>query len=147
MRKIDYIVIHATASREGKEQTVEQIRDMHVNQRKFRDIGYHWVVYLDGSIHKGRGEEEIGAHVTGFNKHSIGIAYVGGCDVNGKPKDTRTEAQKIAIRAKVAELKNKYPNAQVKGHRDFSPDLNKNGKIERHEWIKACPSWDVETEL
>jgi hypothetical protein len=147
MREINKIIIHATASREGVEQTVEDITKEHVNHRHFRTIGYHFVVYLDGSIHEGRPIEEVGAHVVGHNKDSIGIAYVGGTDSNGKPKDTRTEAQKEVLRNKVNELKQMFPSAEVKGHRDYSEDLNKNGKIERWEWVKACPCWDVETEL
>jgi len=147
MRKINRIIIHATASMEGKEQTVEQIREMHIKQRHFKDIGYHFVIYLDGSIHEGRPLEKMGAHCKGFNADSIGISYVGGTDKNGKPKDTRTDAQKKALIELVTILKKEYLTAEIKGHRDYSPDLNKDGKIERWEWIKACPCFEVSNEF
>jgi len=147
MRTINRIIIHATASREGKEQTVEQIREMHIKERHFKDIGYHFVIYLDGSINEGRPIEKMGAHCKGFNKDSIGIAYVGGTDINGKPKDTRTDAQKESLIQLVTKWKKEYPAAEVKGHRDYSPDINKNGKIERWEWIKVCPCFEVLNEF
>ena len=89
-RKITELIVHCTASREGVNQTVAAIRKYHVNQRGWSDIGYHFVVYLDGTVHAGRPLDKIGAHCTGHNSYSIGICYVGGLDKNGKSKDTRT---------------------------------------------------------
>ena len=79
MRSIDQIICHCSATREGQHVTVQQIRQWHL-QRKFADIGYHYVVYLDGTVHKGRPLEKAGAHCKGHNAHSIGICYVGGLD-------------------------------------------------------------------
>lgn len=146
-RTITDIVLHCTATPEGKEVTVAAIRAGHL-ARGFKDIGYHYVIGLDGTIHKGRDESLIGAHVSGHNAHSIGISYVGGVEKDGKtPKDTRTAAQKTAMARLVKELLAKYPGAKVKGHRDYSPDLNGDGTVEPWEWIKACPCFEVKTWL
>jgi len=147
MRTIDKIIIHATASREGVEQTVEQIRIMHIKERKFTDIGYHYVIYLDGQIVEGRPIECIGAHCTGQNSTSVGIAYVGGTDSKGKAKDTRTEAQKESLKWIVSEMIESFNIKEIKGHRDYSPDLDNDGTIERNEWIKMCPCFEVSEEF
>ena len=116
LRTIDKIILHCTATPEGRDFTVEQIRQWHL-ARGFSDIGYHYVVSRDGSVHRGRPEEVAGAHCTGQNTCSIGVSYVGGCAADGKtPKDTRTPAQKVALRNLVAELQKKYPGASVARH-------------------------------
>lgn len=145
MRKIKFLVLHCSATKAGQKVTTADIEKWH-KARNFRTIGYHYVIYLDGSIHKGRDESEVGAHVAGNNSNSIGICYVGGLDAAGKPADTRTPEQKAAIFYLLQSLKEKYPAATILGHRDFSPDLNGNGIIEPHEWIKACPCFDAGTE-
>lgn len=133
MRTINEVIVHCTATPEGRHVTVATIRDWHVNQRKWSDIGYHWVVYLDGSIHPGRPEARQGAHVARHNRKTIGIVYVGGVDKNGKPKDTRTPAQKAALVQLLLELKMRYPTiTKISGHRDYA--------------AKACPSFDATTE-
>ena len=96
MREITEIIIHCSATVEGKHFTVEDIDRWH-KARGWQGIGYHYVIYLDGSIHRGRDLNKIGAHCTGHNKNSIGICYIGGVDKNNKPKDTRTEAQKESL--------------------------------------------------
>lgn len=144
-RRIDYLVVHCTATREGQHITVEDIRRWHMN-KGWSDIGYHYVIYLDGSIHKGRPVSRIGAHVKGFNKYSIGITYVGGVSKDLAPKDTRTYEQKKALSLLLSELKCRHPKAKIMGHRDFSPDKNNNGIIEPFEWMKACPSFDAKGE-
>ena len=93
MRKITEIILHCTATAAGRHFTVADIDRWH-RQRGFKGIGYHYVVYLDGSVHAGRREEEAGAHCLGHNARSIGVCYVGGLDAAGKPSDTRTQAQK-----------------------------------------------------
>lgn len=132
MREINKIIIHCSATPEGREHTVADITAWH-KARGFATIGYHWVIYLDGTIHEGRPEEQIGAHTTGQNQNSIGICYIGGTDANGKAKDTRTDKQKVALIALVNELKEKYPKASVHGHCEFA--------------AKACPSFDVKKEF
>lgn len=144
-RKIDYLVVHTTATREGQHITVDDIRRWHMN-KGWSDIGYHYVVYLDGTIKEGRPVSKIGAHVKGFNRNSIGITYVGGVDKNLTPKDTRTAAQKKALVELLRDLKSFYPTAVIQGHRDFSPDKNRNGIIEPFEWMKACPCFDAKKE-
>lgn len=148
-RRIDYIVVHCTASPEGQDMTVEDIRKIH-KANGWSDIGYHLVIYRDGTIHLGRDVDISGAHVSGYNPHSIGVVYVGGLENDPKkaykdlkPKDTRTEAQKTALLSLLMDLRRLYPDAIIQGHRDFSPDLNHNGIIEPKEWIKACPSFDA----
>ena len=142
-RKIDKIIIHCSASKEGVPLTVEQIDKMH-RARGFACIGYHFVIYLDGSIHEGRDISKVGAHTTGYNTGSIGICYVGGLDKNGKIKDTRNYHQDNALYQLVKILLEMYPSIkEVKGHRDYSPDTNGDGVISKYEWIKGCPCFDV----
>ena len=129
MRQINEIIIHCAATREGRDFTVEDITRWH-KARGFATIGYHYVIYRDGSIHEGRPLEQIGAHCVGHNKHSIGICYIGGCASDGKtPKDTRTPEQKEALLSLLRRLKARFPNATIHGHRDFA--------------AKACPSFDA----
>ena len=131
-RNIKELIVHCSATPEGKDFTVSQIREWHI-QRGFSDIGYHYVIYRDGSIHIGRDESVIGAHCTGHNTNSIGVCYIGGCASDGKtPKDTRTEAQKISLLKLLSELKKKYPKAKVYPHYKFA--------------AKACPSFNAEEE-
>lgn len=144
-RKITDIVVHCTASKEGVPLTVERIREMH-KANGWSDIGYHYVVDLQGDVHNGRDVDISGAHVSGHNAHSIGVVYVGGLDGGGKPKDTRTQEQKASLLSLLIDLKMMYPDAKISGHRDFSPDLNHNGIIEPKEWIKECPCFDAKTE-
>lgn len=133
MRPIRRIIIHCSATPEGRDYTVEQIREWHVGGNGWKDIGYHFVIYRDGSIHKGRPVEIPGAHTRGLNATSIGVCYVGGCASDGKtPKDTRTHEQRKALRQLVKELLAKYPGATVHGHNEFAN--------------KACPSFDVRKE-
>ena len=131
-RTIKELIVHCSATPEGKDYSVDTIRQWHL-QRGFSDIGYHYVIYRDGSIHIGRDESIIGAHCTGHNTNSIGVCYIGGCASDGKtPKDTRTTEQKQSLVKLLKELKTKYPQASIHGHRDFSS--------------KACPSFDATKE-
>lgn len=144
-RTITDIVIHCTATRAWQDYSADDIRRMHKAQG-WADIGYHYVVRLDGTIEPGRDVDKIGAHVSGHNANSIGVVYVGGLDNQGKAKDTRTENQKNALLNLLLDLRQLYPNARISGHRDFSPDLNGNGTIEPCEWIKECPCFDAKSE-
>lgn len=117
-------------------------------QRGFRSIGYHFVIRLDGTIEPGRDVALDGAHCTGWNHRSIGICYIGGLDRNGRPADTRTEAQREALVRLVEDLRLVFPSLkQVIGHRDTSPDLNGDGIISPDEYIKSCPCFDVKAEF
>lgn len=131
MRRIDEIIIHCTATKEGVDVDAKTIDKWH-KQRGWKGIGYHYVIKLDGTVEKGRNDEEVGAHCTNHNAHSIGIVYVGGLDNNGKPKDTRTDAQKESMWNLLRILLIKYPTANVHGHNEFAN--------------KACPCFDVQKE-
>lgn len=151
---IDTIIIHCSASREGQDVKASDIDKQH-KDRGFKCIGYHFVIDLDGSVEVGRPLTMSGAHCNekdengkSYNSHSIGICYIGGLDKNGKPKDTRTDAQKKSLSEVVWNLFEVYPNVKkIIGHRDASPDLNHNGVIEKSEWIKSCPCFDVKAEF
>lgn len=145
MRRIDDLVVHCTATKEGQDIPVRIIDQWHKN-RGWSGIGYHYVIALDGTVEKGRPIIKQGAHVKGHNRHSIGIVYVGGLDSNLAPKDTRTQAQKEAIICLLQDLKQRFPDAKISGHRDFSPDINKNGIIEPFEWTKQCPCFNAKEE-
>jgi len=134
MRDITHIVVHCTATPEGRPHTVKEVTKWH-QARGWRTIGYHWLVRLDGTIEPGRAESQVGAHVEGQNAHSIGVVYVGGIDKDTfKPKDTRTPEQKAALLNLLKDLKSRYPKARILGHRDF-PSV-----------AKACPSFGAEVE-
>lgn len=151
---IDAIVIHCSATRAGQDVHASDIDKWH-KERGFAMIGYNYVIALDGTVEIGRPLTMDGAHcntagVSGkaYNKHSIGICYVGGLDRFGSPADTRTYAQKKALVDLVYRLLNQYPNIkEVIGHRDASPDKNGDGKISRNEWIKQCPCFEVRAEF
>lgn len=129
MRPIDLIIIHCTATPEGRELRVSELIDWH-KQRGFRTIGYHYLVTLDGSVERGRDLSRIGAHTEGKNEYSIGIAYAGGLAMDCKtPKDTRTASQKESMKKLVFSLLQQFPKAKVAGHYHFAS--------------KACPSFDV----
>lgn len=129
-RRIDEIIIHCTATPEGRSVSVDTIRSWHIGQG-WKDIGYHWVVLLDGTVKPGRHEAQIGSHVAGHNTGTLGVVYVGGVAADGKtPKDTRTPAQKAALLAHVKALIERYPTVKkVAGHNQYA--------------AKACPSFDV----
>lgn len=133
-RPIDTIFIHCTATPEGKDYTVADIRAWH-KQRGWSDIGYHYIVYRDGRVMIGRPVGQVGAHVEGHNTGSIGISYVGGVTADGKkPKDTRTPEQRSSLLWLVRELKRKFPKIKkVLGHNDVTN-------------AKACPSFRVKSD-
>lgn len=131
-RNIKEIIIHCSDTPEGKDFTVADIRAWH-KARNFSDIGYHYVIYRDGSVHLGRDINIAGAHCTNHNTISIGICYIGGREAGStRPKDTRTDAQKKALLKLLKDLKKLYPNATIHGHKEFAN--------------KACPCFEVKTE-
>lgn len=131
-RVINEIIVHCSATPEGKDFTVEDITAWH-KKRGFATIGYHYVVYRDGTIRNGRDVNTSGAHCTGHNTHSIGVCYIGGLTAKGtKPKDTRTGEQKKSLLWLLKSLKDVYPKATIHGHREFAP--------------KDCPCFDAKEE-
>jgi N-acetylmuramoyl-L-alanine amidase len=133
MKDVLYIVVHCTSTKVSQTVTVDDIDRWH-KARNFAMIGYHWVIYQDGSIHKGRDELYAGEHVKHYNQHAIGVCYVGGKDDKGRYADTRTPEQKAALWHLLKELKQTYPQAKVVGHRDF-PNVS-----------KLCPCYDCQSE-
>ena len=144
-RTMDTIVIHCSATKEGKDYSIEDIKKWHL-QRGFKDVGYHFVIKLDGTIEIGRPLNKIGAHVANHNTNTIGICYIGGLSKNNKAKDTRAEEQKESLLNLITILKSFIPIKEIKGHRDYSKDLNNNGIIESNEFMKDCPCFDVQKE-
>ena len=145
-RKITEIIIHCSATPDGKDYTVDDIRRWH-KQRGYSDVGYHYIVYRNGILAQGRDVNTIGAHASGHNAHSIGICYIGGMSAdNTRPEDTRTLRQKGRLLSLLVDLRKLYPNARIIGHRDLSEDKNGDGIIEPSEWMKACPSFDAKSE-
>lgn len=139
---ITRIVLHCSATMEGKAFDAATIRRWH-KDKGWSDIGYHFVIGIDGRVERGRAEHVPGAHVAGFNTGSIGVVYVGGLDAQGKAKDTRTPEQLDAMQRLVAALVRAYPKAKVLGHRDLSPDKDGDGVVEPQEWLKDCPCFDA----
>lgn len=131
MRQINKIIVHCTATREGAPVSLDTVRRWHL-ERGWSDIGYHYLILLDGTIERGRPEEKQGAHVRGHNKDSIGVSYVGGVDRNLDAKDTRTQDQKDSLHNLLSNLMSSYEDATLHGHNEFSN--------------KACPSFDVSKE-
>ena len=140
-RYIDELIIHCSATPEGKDYTVEDIRKWH-KQQGWSDIGYHYVVYRDGTVVNGRDVDLVGAHCNkgGHNQHSIGVCYIGGIANKAgvprhlqKAKDTRTDRQKMALLSLLFDLKKLYPKAEIWGHHDFDSG-------------KDCPSFDARDE-
>jgi len=131
MRQINKIIVHCTATREGAPVSLDTVRRWHL-ERGWSDIGYHYLILLDGTIERGRPEERQGAHVRGHNRDSIGVSYVGGVDRNLEAKDTRTQDQKDSLHNLLSNLMASYEDATLHGHNEFSN--------------KACPSFDVAKE-
>lgn len=129
MRPLKKIILHCTATPEGKHFDVATIRRWHVKDRGWKDIGYHYVIYIDGSVHEGRPVAQAGAHTSGHNADSIGITYVGGCDAKMKAKDTLNEAQEAAMVSLIKALRDEHGKMSLHGHNEFA--------------AKACPSFKV----
>ena len=127
MRLVSKIIVHCADTPECAYFDIEDIRRWHTQERGFSDVGYHYVILLDGSIQIGRDLETIGAHCYGHNKSSVGVCYIG-----GKGGDTRTKEQKESLKVLLKTLKRIYPIATIHGHRDFSD--------------KDCPSFDATKE-
>ena len=131
MRNIKQIIVHCSATKEGQDFKAKDIKRWHL-ERGFSDIGYHYVVDLDGTIEEGRSLELIGAHTKGQNRDSIGICYIGGIDVSGEPKDTRTTQQKAALWLLIKKLRERFGNIPVYPHYKYS--------------AKTCPCFPADEE-
>lgn len=143
MRTIKYIAVHCTASHQS--MTIEGLKQ-EFKRKGWVNPGYHYVVSPDGKITQLLDEDKVSNGVKGFNSVLINVAYIGGIDATGKPVDNRTPAQKSSLLSLLKLLHRKYPAAVIQGHRDFSPDLNKDGKITPNEWMKVCPCFNAKEE-
>lgn len=132
MRTITLIIVHCSANRAGSALRMADIDSYH-RSLGWIGCGYHYVIPTDGTIEPGRPEEMVGAHCKNHNRHSIGVCYIGGLSKDGKPADTRTDAQRIALRTLLEQLRRRYPDALIVGHRDLDPQ-------------KVCPCFDVANE-
>lgn len=133
MRTIKYIVLHCTATPQNT--TIESIKNYWRTVLKWKNPGYHYMIKSDGEIVQTLPIDQVANGVAGYNTPSIHISYIGGVDSKNQPLDNRTAAQKFSQIKLMTELKKKFPNAEIKGHRDFP-------KV-----AKACPSFDVKTWL
>lgn len=140
MREIENLVVHCTGG--SPRQTVDSIRNYWKQVMKWNNPGYHVLIDVSGKRHVLASDDKITNGVAGHNRKSLHVCYIGG-KTNAGFADTRTQAQKVELRNVLKEWKAKYPKAKIKGHRDFSPDLNKNGKIEHFEYIKFCPGFNA----
>ena len=131
MRKINEIIVHCSATPSGMDVGVSEITRWHI-ARGWAGCGYHYVVRLDGRIEAGRPLEQVGAHCVRHNAHSVGVCYVGGLSADCRPADTRTPAQRRALRKLLHELRKRFGGVPVHGHRDFA--------------AKACPCFDASQE-
>lgn len=132
MRTITLIIVHCSANRAGSALRMADIDSYH-RSLGWIGCGYHYVIPTDGTIEPGRPDEMVGAHCKNHNRHSIGVCYIGGLSKDGKPADTRTDAQRIALRTLLEQLHRRYPDALIVGHRDLDPQ-------------KVCPCFDVANE-
>lgn len=129
MRAIDTIILHCSATEQGKEFNTEDIREWHLG-RGWKDVGYHFVILLDGTIEIGRPVHQVGSHVKGQNQNSIGVCYIGGL-VKGKAKDTMTDLQASSFLFLVKAIRTIYGNEiMVSGHNEYDSK-------------KECPSFIV----
>ena len=115
---VRFLVIHCSATRADRNYTDKQLMRDH-KKRGFRTVGYHFYVHKDGSITQFRKLLEVGSHARPYNRCSIGICYEGGLDASGKPKDTRTIAQRGSLVALLIKLKKQFPKAFIRGHNEM----------------------------
>ena len=126
---VKFLTIHCAATPEGRHVSADQITQW--DKAKFGQTSYHWVIELDGKKVRTLRDDQKGAHVGKANTGNIGICYIGGCDKQMNPKDTRTPAQKKSLLTLIRTYKERYPGIIIRGHRDW-PGVK-----------KACPSFDV----
>lgn len=148
-RRTDYIVVHCSATGPSSDIGIDEIRDWHTRSKEdggngWSDVGYHAVIRRNGQLEFGRHFDVAGAHVKGQNYRSVGICMVGGLDQEGQPENNFTQPQFTSLKIVLAMMRRAYPSAVIVGHRDLSPDLDGDGVVEKHEWVKDCPCFDVQ---
>lgn len=139
MRTIKRIFVHCTGG--SQKATAEDLR-AEFRRKGWKNPGYHYVVLADGDTVQLLDESGISNGVKGYNSTSINVAYTGGVEKD-RNVDNRTEAQRISLRKILQELRSRYPQAVILGHRDISSDKNGNGIVDPWERIKDCPCFDA----
>jgi N-acetylmuramoyl-L-alanine amidase len=132
MRKINFLVVHTTATPQNTK--IESIQNYWKNVLKWKNPGYHYIIESNGNVVNIHNISLVANGVANFNSNAIHISYIGGIDGVGKPVDNRTAAQKKSLLKLLKELKQKFPNAIIQGHRDF-PNVK-----------KACPCFNAKNE-
>lgn len=143
MRKIERIFVHCTAG--SQKQTVADLL-AEFKRKRWRNPGYHIVITPDGKCHQLLDFGKVSNGVKGYNQTAINVAYMGGIGPEGRATDNRTDAQKESLRKLLKLLKGRYPDAEILGHRDISPDTNGNGVVDTWERTKECPCFDAKEE-
>lgn len=145
-----FITVHCSASKTGKYLTASEIRAMHTRPKAqggngWSDVGYHFIIRTDGATEDGRPLTRMGAGVQGHNQDNIHICLIGGIDGSGRPVDNYSSNQKDALFNLILDLceEFKIPYTSVCGHRDWFGDTNGDGVIDRRDWLKECPCFDV----
>jgi|TARA_R110001583_G_scaffold186931_1_gene347909 N-acetylmuramoyl-L-alanine amidase len=126
----EYIVVHCSATKPSMDVGLKEIRDWHVNERGWRDVGYHYIIRRNGEVELGRNANDTGAHAAGYNFKSIGLCMVGGMAEDNSTENNFTDKQWTALLDLVKQKLVDYPNANVIGHNEISK--------------KDCPSFDVQ---
>lgn len=142
MFKPTEIAVHCSATLIEQEVNAAIIRSWH-KAKGWSDIGYHFVIKRDGTIEVGRPLTRQGAGVKGHNNYTLHICLTGGLNAMGEPENNFSKAQFKSLRILIDGIKFKFKITAVKGHRDYSPDKNKDGVITKNEWLKVCPCFDV----
>lgn len=146
MRDIKEIIVHCSATRPswmdgaGIDAKREEIRKWHVNDRGWRDIGYHLLIDRDGATAQGRDYSATGAHVRGHNTGTIGICLIGGhgSSENDNFEDNFTPAQDAELRRQIDLLKDRFGIAKVSGHNEYAAKACPGFNVGR--WMKGKPS-------
>ena len=122
MKEVLYLVVHCSCTRPNQAWTVDDIDRCH-RAKNWAMIGYHWVIYQDGSIHKGRDEKYAGAHVRHYNDHAIGICYIGGMDAKAATPTPALPSKKppCGIYSKTSSSRTPTPKSSVTATSRTSP--------------------------
>ena len=131
-KKTDSIIIHCAATKKSMDIGYKEIREWHVDQNGWDDVGYHYIIRRNGKLEKSRPEEYSGAHAPSHNSRSIGICLVGGMADDGGPENNFTLEQFLTLKDLVNMVMNKYSDiTEVLGHCDVQDNK------------PNCPGFDV----
>jgi len=134
MRPINEIIIHCSATKPSMDIGADWIRRVHVQQNKWSDIGYHYIVRRNGAVEVGRHISHVGAHCNGHNIGTIGICMVGGISETGRPENNFTPDQFESVQLLINSMVNMFPGIiKLSGHNDYAN--------------KACPCFNVHEKL